>query len=143
MRRTPSEWFHFSLRSGDLERAVAAVWHDPATKALPVVAGALILTGTIFYWRFEDWTIIQALYFSVVTLTTVGYGDLHPTTDGTQIFTIIYILTGLGVFVALLASVAEQYITQKAEGGRVRERLSAHRRRGPPTEEEGPRSEER
>ena len=104
-------------------RAGVAVWHDPATKALPVVAGVLILAGTIFYWRFEDWSIIQALYYSVVTLTTVGYGDLHPTTDGTQIFTIIYILTGLGVFVALLASVAEQYITQKAEGGRVGERL--------------------
>ena len=60
---------------------------------MPLVAGALVLTGTIVYWRFEDWTIIQALYFSVVTLTTVGYGDLTPTSAGTQIFTIIYILT--------------------------------------------------
>ena len=59
-----------------LARAVAAVWRDPETKALPVVAGALVLTGTLFYWRFEDWTIIEALYFCVVTLTTVGYGDL-------------------------------------------------------------------
>ncbi len=95
-----------------------------------MVAGALVLTGTIFYWRFEDWSIIQALYFSVVTLTTVGYGDLHPTTDGTQIFTIIYILTGLGVLVALLSSVAQQYIKQKGEHGHVRERLSARRQRG-------------
>ena len=99
------------------------------------MAGALVLTGTIFYWRFEDWTIIQALYFSVVTLTTVGFGDFTPTTAGTQIFTIIYILTGLGVLVALLTSVAEQYIRQKAEGGGVRERLSARRRGGRPTEE--------
>ena len=114
-----------------LARAIAAVWRDPETKALPVVAGVLVLTGTIFYWRFEDWTIIQALYFSVVTLTTVGYGDLTPTSDGTQIFTIIYILTGLGVLVALLASVAEQYISQKAEGPRPRERLRARRRRDP------------
>ncbi len=96
-------------------RAVAGVWRDPETKALPFVTAALVLTGTIFYWRFEDWTIIEALYFSVVTLTTVGYGDLHPTTAGTEIFTIFYILTGIGVFVALLASVAQQYIAQKAE----------------------------
>lgn len=88
------------------------------------------MTGTIFYWRFEDWTIIQSLYFSVVTLTTVGYGDLHPTTDGTQIFTIFYILTGIGVFVALLASVAQQYIAQKAETPSARERLDARRHRG-------------
>lgn len=95
---------------------------------MPVVAGALVLTGTIFYWRTEDWTVVQALYFSVVTLTTIGYGDLAPTRAGTQIFTIIYILTGLGVFVALLASVAEQYIKQKSEGGGAREHLRSGRR---------------
>jgi voltage-gated potassium channel len=111
---------------------------DPETRALPVVAGALLLTGTIFYWRTEDWTIIEALYFSVVTLTTIGYGDFTPTSAGTQIFTIIYILTGLGVFVALLASVAEKYIELKSEGGGARERLRARRRRDRPAEDAGP-----
>ncbi len=97
---------------------------------MPFVAAALVLTGTIFYWRFEDWTIVEALYFSVVTLTTVGYGDLHPTSAGTEIFTIFYILTGIGVFVALLASIAQQYIAQKGEGPSARERLDARRHRG-------------
>ena len=112
-----------------LARAVAAVWRDPETKALPVVAGALVLSGTIFYWRVEGWTIIESLYFSIVTLTTVGYGDFSPTTAGAQIFTIFYILTGIGVFVALLASVAQQYIAQKSETPSARERLSTHRER--------------
>lgn len=115
-----------------LARAVAAVWRDPETKALPVVAGVLVLTGTLFYRHFEDWTVIEALYFSVVTLTTVGYGDLHPTSAGTQLFTIFYVLTGIGVLVALLASVAQQYIRQKSEPGPVRGRLSAGRHRNPP-----------
>ena len=106
-----------------LARAIGAVWRDPETKALPLVAGALVLTGTLFYWRFEDWTIIEALYFCVVTLTTVGYGDLTPTSAGTQIFTIVYILTGFGVLVALLTSVAEKYIEQKAERGGAGPRL--------------------
>ena len=112
-----------------LAQAVAGVWRDPETKALPFIAAALVVTGTIFYWRFEDWTIIEALYFSVVTLTTVGYGDLHPTTAGTEIFTIFYILTGIGVFVALLASVARHYIEQKAEKPSARERLRSRRPR--------------
>jgi voltage-gated potassium channel len=123
------------LAARGLWRALAAVWRDPETQALPVAAGALVLTGTLFYWRFEDWTIIEALYFCVVTLTTVGYGDLSPTTAGTQIFTIVYILTGFGVLVALLTSVAQQYLTQKAESGGVRARVSARRQSDKPTEE--------
>jgi len=119
------------LAARGLARALAAVWRDPETKALPVAAGALVLTGTLFYWRFEDWTLVEALYFSVVTLTTVGYGDLSPTTAGTQIFTIIYILTGFGVLVALLTSVAQQYLRLKAEARPARARRKARRDRDP------------
>jgi voltage-gated potassium channel len=126
------------LAARELGRALAAVWRDPETKALPVVAGVLVLTGTLFYWRFEDWTIIEALYFCVVTLTTVGYGDLTPTSAGTQIFTIVYILTGFGVLVALLTSVAEQYLRLKAEDAPSRRRLRSRRRADQPREEDGP-----
>jgi voltage-gated potassium channel len=126
------------LAARELGRALAAVWREPETKALPVVAGVLILTGTLFYWRFEDWTIIEALYFCVVTLTTVGYGDLHPTSATTQIFTIVYILTGFGVLVALLTSVAQQYLSLKAEAGRPRARIRGRRHRDGPAED-GPR----
>jgi voltage-gated potassium channel len=121
-----------------LARALVGVWRDPETKALPVVAGALVLTGTLFYWRFEDWSFIESLYFCVVTLTTVGYGDLSPTTTGTQIFTIVYILTGFGVLVALLTAVAQQYMQNKSEPGRARARIQARRNRGDgPTEGDG------
>jgi voltage-gated potassium channel len=120
-----------------LVRALVAVWRDPETKALPVVAGALVLTGTLFYWRFEDWTFIESLYFCVVALTTVGFGDFSPTTAGTQIFTIVYILTGFGVLVALLTSVAQQYLKHKTEPRPARARRRARRQRDLPTDEEG------
>jgi voltage-gated potassium channel len=121
-----------------LARALVGVWRDPETKALPVVAGALVLTGTLFYWRFEDWSFIESLYFCVVTLTTVGYGDLSPTTTGTQIFTIVYILTGFGVLVALLTAVAQQYMQHKSEPGRARARIQARRHRGDRPADEDP-----
>ncbi len=121
-----------------LARAVAAVWRDPETRALPLVAAALVVTGTLFYWRFEDWTVVEAFYFCIVTLTTVGFGDLSPTTAGTQIFTVIYILTGFGVLVALLTSVAQQYLAQKAEGGGARARLRERRHGTATAEDDGP-----
>ena len=103
------------------------------TAAVWIYAGAYWLLAV--WWKVPSFAGVpvegfhDCLYFSVVTLTTVGYGDLTPTSAGTQIFTIIYILTGLGVLVAFLASVAENYIEQKAEGGGARERLRVRRQR--------------
>jgi len=107
--------------------AFLGVWRDPHTKALPIAVGTLVAAGTIFYWCFEDWTIIESLYFCIITLATVGYGDFSPTTPGTQIFTIFYLLAGFGVLAAFLASMAQQYMSQKAEGHPAHDRLHRHR----------------
>ena len=115
--------------------ALVAVWRDPETKALPVVVGVLLVPGTMFYWSVEDWTLIQSLYFSVVTLATVGYGDLTPTSDFARIFTIIYIFIGLGVLVLFLSSLAQQYISHKVEvAHHARGHLSAHTHHDQPPE---------
>jgi voltage-gated potassium channel len=121
MCRNAPTVLHFLLALRGFRRALVSVWRDPETKALPVVVGLLLLTGTIFYWSVEDWTLIQALYFSVVTLATVGYGDLTPTSDYSRIFTIIYIFIGLGVLVAFLSSIAQHYVRQQVEEATVRE----------------------
>lgn len=67
----------------------------------------IVLTaGTIFYSLTEGWSIPDSLYFCVVTLATVGYGDLVPTTPAGKIFAIFYILFGLSMlatFVNLMA----------------------------------------
>jgi voltage-gated potassium channel len=130
--------FHFLAALRGFRIALVAVWRDPETKALPVVVGLLLLTGTVFYWSVEDWTPIQALYFSVVTLTTVGYGDLHPTSEYSRIFTIIYIFIGVGVLVLFLSSLAHHYIRHKVEiAGAAQQHLSAGSHHGQPADEGG------
>jgi len=57
----------------------------------------VLLNGTIVYHFVEGWKWLDSLYFSVITLTTVGYGDFSPQTNFGKIFTIIYILTGIGI----------------------------------------------
>jgi voltage-gated potassium channel len=86
-----------------LGRAFWSGFRDPEFRALFVVFSALIAMGTIFYMRFEGWSFVDAMYFCVVTLATVGYGDLHPQTRGGKIFTIVFLLIGVGVFVGLAA----------------------------------------
>jgi voltage-gated potassium channel len=51
----------------------------------------------------EQYTFIEALYMSVITIATIGYGEVRPLTDGGRIFTIVLIVTNLGVFAYALS----------------------------------------
>ncbi|MBI2582287.1 two pore domain potassium channel family protein [Candidatus Woesearchaeota archaeon] len=56
-----------------------------------------IVIGTLLFHRLEAWSWVQAFYFSVATITTVGYGDLYPTTDLSRILVSFYILSGVSI----------------------------------------------
>jgi voltage-gated potassium channel len=86
-------------------RAFAHGLKDAEFRALLLVLVGLLVSGTIFYSTVEGWGLLDALYFSVTTLATVGYGDLHPTTPLSKVFTIVYIVLGVGVFVAFITKV--------------------------------------
>jgi voltage-gated potassium channel len=89
-----------------LSRALRSGFRDPEFRGLFYAVIAVLGLGTWFYTWAEHWRPLDALYFSVVTLTTVGYGDLYPRTDAGKVFTILYILVGIGLissFVFLLA----------------------------------------
>ena len=89
---------------------IRAVFRDPEGKVILGSVAALLTVGTIVYSILEHWSLLDSLYFSVVTLATVGYGDLHPTTDLAKIFTIGYILTGIGIVAAFASEVAKHRV---------------------------------
>ncbi len=62
----------------------------------------ILMSGSVVYHYIEDWSWIDSIYFSVITLTTVGYGDLAPQTDTGKIFTIFYVLTGVGLMFSFI-----------------------------------------
>lgn len=64
---------------------------------LSVIAG-----GTVFFKVVEGWSWIDAYFFTVVTLSTVGYGELVPATAVGKIGTTIFIVAGLGIFAAAI-----------------------------------------
>jgi len=72
--------------------ALRSMFRDPEGKVILVWATAQSLLGTLVYRRLEGWSLVDALYFSVVTLATVGFGDLHPTTVAAKLLTVLYIL---------------------------------------------------
>ena len=111
-----------------LVRFLRAAWcglKDPEFRGLFALTGALILSGTLFYRSVEGWSALDSLYFSVTTLTTVGYGDLAPTTPAGKVFTIVYLLVGVGVLVVFVGKLASNVIEARSSDW---EKLS--RRRG-------------
>ncbi len=74
-------------------------WFLTDRKNQTLIAGTVftISLGTVFYHFMEGWSWVDSLYFSVMTLTTVGYGDLSPSSDISKLFTIFYVLTGIGL----------------------------------------------
>jgi voltage-gated potassium channel len=57
----------------------------------------ILLIGTVFYHFYEGFTWVDAFYFTAVTITTVGYGDIHPTHDLSKIFTVFLSFSGIGL----------------------------------------------
>lgn len=112
-----------------LIRFARALWRslkDPEFQGLFFLVIVMLVSGTFFYWRVEGWSLLDSLYFSVITLTTVGYGDFSPTTTAGKIFTIFYIFIGLGIILGFVNAVAERSMQQR---GRIR-RLLERRAKG-------------
>jgi len=80
-----------------------------AAVAVTTVTG-LLLVGTLVFHYLEDWTLLESFYFTVATLTTVGYGDLVPTSDISRVFTAFYILAGVALGVAALGLIGASYV---------------------------------
>lgn len=81
---------------------------DPEFRGLFYWVLGILGLGTWFYARVEGWGVLDSLYFSVITLTTVGYGDFSPQTTAGKIFTIVYILVGLGLISGFILLLAER-----------------------------------
>jgi voltage-gated potassium channel len=75
-----------------------------------VLVALLLAIGTVFYNYAEHWSYVDSFYFSTMTLTTIGYGDLAPTTEGAKIFTSFYAIFGIGIMLYILSSVIGVFV---------------------------------
>jgi hypothetical protein len=103
-------------------RAIVGAWsRDEEFRSLAFLVLIILASGTIFYTTVEKWSVVDALYFSVTTLTTVGLGDLAPTTTLGKLFTIVfYIFVGIGLIAGFITTLAKETFTsgrrQRDEG---------------------------
>ncbi|MEA3222164.1 MAG: potassium channel family protein, partial [Thermodesulfobacteriota bacterium] len=73
----------------------------------------IIIVGTFGFMFIESLSPADALYFSIVTITTVGYGDIHPATQAGKILAVVLIITGAGAFLGVVANATEILLSKR------------------------------
>lgn len=88
-----------------------------------LLIGMTILVGTVGYYVLEEWSVIESLYMTIITMTTVGYGEVKALSDHGRIFTIILITISIGLagygFSTLTAFFVEGEIRHLIRGRRM------------------------
>src|SRR5271163_265058 len=95
---------------------------SPARRMAVAIAGITLLTalGTLGYLLIEGMSFLDALYMTVITVSTVGYGEVKPLDEAGRMFTIVLIIVGVGTAFYLFATMTEVIIE-----GQLRDYLGA------------------
>jgi potassium channel subfamily K len=66
-----------------------------------------LLATSAYSYVFEKWPVVDSLFFATVTFTTVGYGDITPSTDSGRLFTCCFALYGIGILSTLIGIISQ------------------------------------
>jgi len=71
---------------------------SPLRRLLWGVFALLVITaiGTVGYMLIEGWSFLDSIYMTIVTITTVGYDEVYPLSEGGRVFSIFLIVGGVG-----------------------------------------------
>ncbi|MDX8350050.1 potassium channel family protein [Cognatiyoonia sp. IB215446] len=94
----------------NLLRALASAIFDPRSLHLLAMTVSLVAISTVVFVYLEGWRPLDAAYFSVMTMATIGFGDLVPTTDAGKVFTVLFATAGIGLFVVLVSTIATIFV---------------------------------
>jgi voltage-gated potassium channel len=102
-----------------IARFFRAVWRslrrERTARALLAFVLLILLSGTIFFMEVEHWSPVDALYYCVNTLATVGTGELRPHTDLGKLFTVVYLFMGVGAVLTTLQLIAKHAMADEHE----------------------------
>ena len=90
--------------------------HDPIKFRFQLYCSVFfsaMVIGTFGFMKFENLSFADSLYFSIVTVATVGYGDIHPVSTGGKFFAIILIVLGVGTFLGVIANATEMMLNRR------------------------------
>lgn len=76
--------------------------------------------GTTGFMFLENLSLADAFYYNIVTMSTVGYGDIHPTHQASRMFAVLLIIMGGATFIGVIANATELFILRRESHSRTR-----------------------
>jgi voltage-gated potassium channel len=89
-----------------------------------IAVGCAIGVGTVVFHHIEGWSILDSLYVTAQTVTTVGFGDLTPRTIWGRAFATVFMLVGVGIVLYALTSAVQSIVQSEMVATFGRRRLS-------------------
>lgn len=99
---------------------------DKEYRELLIITLIVLFTGTLVYHFLEGWPWLDALYFCVITLSTIGYGYFAPASPEGKLFTIFYVIIGIGIILSFINTVYHHF--SKSEVNQLRKALRESRK---------------
>src|SRR6476619_27244 len=81
------------------------VFIDRRTRPIMIYAVSMIGVGAALYHWLEGWSWLDSVYFVVITVTTIGYGDFTPSLPITKILTIFFAINGVIILLLLFDAI--------------------------------------
>lgn len=75
-----------------------------------IVLVLLTVVGTTGFALIERWSLLDALYMTIISLSTVGYGEVHPLSPAGRVFAMVFLIAGLGVFMFGVVMLGERVV---------------------------------
>ena len=90
---------------------------------------ALLVLGSLGYVLIEGWSFFDGLYMTVITLSTVGYGETHPLSQAGRAYTMLLILTGVGVLLYIVGALARVVVEGEIHEALEKRKIRRHVRK--------------
>jgi len=82
-------------------------------RIIALAALGVLVSGAVFYHLVEHFSWLNSFYFCTITLTTIGYGDIVPTTPAGKLFTIFYVIIGIGIIAAFANQLLKNAVAKR------------------------------
>ncbi len=105
-----------------LENAIRTGLHQQAFR-LAVMLVAVTVVGTLGFMMLEHWSFAESLYMAVITLSTVGFSEVHQLSTAGRIFTTFLIVAGVGIVAYSFGTIGQFLISGELRGTLRRRRM--------------------